>query len=951
MANEHIINNNLIISGSVTSSVGFAGDGSGLTNITAEAEWDGSRNGDSEITGSFIVSGSGANVDFTNAEGGVSGSFSGSFEGDGSGLTGITATSVGFDDITGKPTLVSGSSQISYTGITDIPDNIISSSEQFQTITSPFTGSFTGSFSGDASNLINVPASEWDGSRDGNASITGSLIISGSGITVDLKGDTTLDENIFISNTGDTSSIAIGSGSLIESDQTRNTLAIGIEAGNVQVSGSKNIYIGNQAGFSAVKTTLETGIGYQALYSSIGLDQGSITHTSNNTAVGACSLYNTTTGFSNTAAGNQALKNNITGCRNVATGHIAACRTTSGCKNTALGSDTLVANTTGCDNSVAGAFAGRCLNSNFNTAIGSCAFLGDGHLITGNSNTALGYRAGQLLSGSACGNLILGSLAGPTVASTLQDKLYINNAQSNSPLICGDFSTGTVTINSILSASTFSGSFVGDGSGITGITGVEWDGSRNGDASITGSLIVSGSGANVDFTNAEGGVSGSFSGSFVGDGSGMTGVQPDPEFLVYTTASNASSIIPATGSFDTVATSMFTTIAGGTQNTASSAFSNCSFIGAGFKNYICREASFLGAGTENCSCGQCSFLGAGCNNTLSNNTQHAIVAGYNNTNTGNCAFIGAGSTNQILTNNQSNYAFIGAGQNNTLRGTHTAIVAGQTNIACCCYNFIGAGTNNIICERSWSGIVTGCANSICGCSSFQFIGGGYDNIIKGTDPDGDGFSSIVGGRNNAITGACEGYAFIGGGRDNVLTCDNFNSSIVGGCSNVLHARCSFIGNGQLNRIKVGCDLSVIVGGCRNLIEGFQSTIVGGTLNTASAACSFIGGGKSNYINTAAISSSIVGGFDNITNFGNTHIIGSGITADKADYAYVNNLDVEDTVTALTGSFTGELSTNGFVVLSQVSESLNFVDDTAAAAGGVPLGGLYRNGNFIVIRLS
>jgi len=43
-------------------------------------------------------------------------------------------------------------------------------------------------------------------------------------------------------------------------------------------------------------------------------------------------------------------------------------------------------------------------------------------------------------------------------------------------------------------------------------------------------------------------------------------------------------------------------------------------------------------------------------------------------------------------------------------------------------------------------------------------------------------------------------------------------------------------------------------------------------------------------------------------------------------------------------------TNSYVILTQVSASLNFADDTAAAAGGVPLGGLYRNGNFILIRL-
>ena len=43
--------------------------------------------------------------------------------------------------------------------------------------------------------------------------------------------------------------------------------------------------------------------------------------------------------------------------------------------------------------------------------------------------------------------------------------------------------------------------------------------------------------------------------------------------------------------------------------------------------------------------------------------------------------------------------------------------------------------------------------------------------------------------------------------------------------------------------------------------------------------------------------------------------------------------------------------SGYVILSQVSSSLNFINDSAAAAGGVPLGGLYRNGNSILIRIS
>jgi hypothetical protein len=39
-----------------------------------------------------------------------------------------------------------------------------------------------------------------------------------------------------------------------------------------------------------------------------------------------------------------------------------------------------------------------------------------------------------------------------------------------------------------------------------------------------------------------------------------------------------------------------------------------------------------------------------------------------------------------------------------------------------------------------------------------------------------------------------------------------------------------------------------------------------------------------------------------------------------------------------------------LVLNQVSSSLNFANDTAAAAGGIPLGGIYRNGNVIQIRI-
>ncbi len=69
------------------------------------------------------------------------------------------------------------------------------------------------------------------------------------------------------------------------------------------------------------------------------------------------------------------------------------------------------------------------------------------------------------------------------------------------------------------------------------------------------------------------------------------------------------------------------------------------------------------------------------------------------------------------------------------------------------------------------------------------------------------------------------------------------------------------------------------------------------------------------------------------------------TAQTASYV----LNAVSASHASTASYLNPIN-NSYLVLSQVSQSLNFADDTAAAAGGVPLGGLYRNGNFILIRI-
>ena len=499
MANQHIFNNTLIITGSVTASDGFYGDGSGLTGITAVAEWDGSRDGDASITGSFVVSGSGVNVDFINAEAGVSGSFSGSFEGDGSGLTGLNLN--GYE---ASGSILSGSFSGSFqgdgSGLTNLNifpyngDAVITGSltvsgsnenVDFLGAEGGVSGSFSGSFVGDGSGLTNIPASEWDGSRNGDASITGSLVVSGSGITVDLLGDVTIDRNIEISNRGDNDKdLAIGYNALPETTYlSRSSIAIGYLAGESLLSGSCNVFIGEEAGKCAVKTAQSVAIGHGALRSNTGTDTGQANTFSSNTAVGHNALYNSTLGYYNVGIGCRALYGSQAGLRNTAIGTNAAAAN-DGAEGVFIGHDA-GSNRFKWNKDVSiGVYSGKNTLGTQNVLIGYCA----GYQ-TNNYNTALGTCAGKFSGNASDKNVYIGYQAGPSALTNESCQLYIGVKSGTNPLIKGDFGTGVVTINSCLKVAQASGSFIGDGSGLTGISGDGFP--YTGEAQITGSLIVS----------------------------------------------------------------------------------------------------------------------------------------------------------------------------------------------------------------------------------------------------------------------------------------------------------------------------------------------------------------------------------------------------------------------------------------------------------------------------
>ncbi|MBL0007729.1 MAG: tail fiber domain-containing protein [Saprospiraceae bacterium] len=142
-----------------------------------------------------------------------------------------------------------------------------------------------------------------------------------------------------------------------------------------------------------------------------------------NAAFGYSALKSNTTGSNNTAIGQNALENNTTGYGNTASGHKSAHLTTSGFMNVSVGDSSLYTNATGDQNIAIGA---KALQSN----------------VSGNRNTAVGYDSGSANLGS--GNIFLGYQSGKN--ETGSNKLYIENSNSTTPLIYGDFDTERIGI-------------------------------------------------------------------------------------------------------------------------------------------------------------------------------------------------------------------------------------------------------------------------------------------------------------------------------------------------------------------------------------------------------------------------------------------------------------------------------------------------------------------------
>jgi len=236
----------------------------------------------------------------------------------------------------------------------------------------------------------------------------------------------------------------------------------GYQSGKSLTTGYSNVFLGYNAGLNAIYCYKNILIGYQAGLSLVG--NGYSDMGSNNVFIGSGAAKNSTSstavvaigndagnegGYLNTFVGNGAGNKQTGGAWNNAFfGYFAGRNSTDGDGNVCLGSEAGENLSTGNRNIFIGQKAGSStFYANNNIAIGYYA----GRYIREESNIVIGHQAGYNLQYST-GNILLGYQAGYN--ETGSNKLYIDNSNTTTPLIYGEFDNDIVRINGKLGVNT-----------------------------------------------------------------------------------------------------------------------------------------------------------------------------------------------------------------------------------------------------------------------------------------------------------------------------------------------------------------------------------------------------------------------------------------------------------------------------------------------------------------
>jgi len=215
---------------------------------------------------------------------------------------------------------------------------------------------------------------------------------------------------------------------------TKN-IFLGYETGYNNYGGTNNILVGYQSGYSLYNGGFNILLGYQSGYSIqngsdnifIGYQSGLNSLTSGNMFIGYRAGYSSTLGNFNIFMGTNTAYWNTTGARNTFIGYTCGVKNSTGNQNTFYGFESGVLNETGSDNTFIGKGSGY-------------------HNASGTGNVFIGSETGQNVDGT--GNIFIGYQAGSQgSATTMNNRLFIHNNSSSTPLIYGEFDNGKVKLN------------------------------------------------------------------------------------------------------------------------------------------------------------------------------------------------------------------------------------------------------------------------------------------------------------------------------------------------------------------------------------------------------------------------------------------------------------------------------------------------------------------------
>lgn len=462
-------------------------------------------------------------------------------------------------------------------------------------------------------------------------------------------------------------------------------------------------------------------------------------------------------------------------------------------------------------------------------------------------------------------------------------------------------------------ANTFSGSYTGDGSGLTNLNVAAGPQGPKGDAGDTGPAGPQGPKGDTGDTGPVGpqGAPGAAStdanslmiGSDADANEGDSIVSLGTDGVARLTLGENGSVI--LGDVATSSAALGATVGGGTGNTAAGIHSTISggignmatglysAIAGGSGNIATNRDAFVGGGTGNMAWGDVSTIAGGGGN-LASGIGSAIPGGVNNEAYGNFT-LAAGNSAQAKHDGAMVFAdslgvpFASTSSNQFLIRASGGVGIGKTNPAAALdvagvvrasgFESLGTtltlGTSD---NRPFDLTVNGqrgmrlqYANSL-GHVSINVIGGHNQNSVSELSPGSAVLSGGSFAEPNEVQHSSR-FSLIGGGHGNSIGFGSYSA---------------FIGGGNLNSIGISAWRSVITGGIANTNSGVESFIGGGSRNFMDGNQSIITGGKDNSVDANANRSLIAGGeYNKIEEDSAWSVIGGGLSNTNESTASYN----------------------------------------------------------------